>query len=201
MIRTPDVPILSNPKLVDKALGEIQTGIAAKLPWLDKVFGRVETMRRVKDGKTQTFPAVYVGDNEYLDLMPDGHIGNYCFFVTDDLGKKVLNIGGANVLVKMPISVIFWWDYRTAFPDDVNTSNSINVVSLVLDAFQGITTRKSSLRVTGWSDDAKQIYKGFTNTDYYQGATSREVRQQFLMRPYGGVRIDFLLRYNDLELC
>lgn len=201
MIRTPQVPTLADPKLIDLALLELQTGLTERLSWLNQAFGKAETRRAVKYGRTYTYPAVHVGKENYLNLMPDGHIGNYSFFAVDERGKNVTPIGGPHSLVRVPVSLILWWDYRSVYGDNADLYNATNVVSTVIEQFNRINTRRCSYSVKGWTVDAREIYKGYTDTDYYQGSQSREVRQQFLMRPYGGCRINFVLRYNDLNLC
>ena len=71
------IPDLSCPKLIDLALIDIQTHLTTKLSWLNFAFGRSEKLINA-DGKT--YPAIYQGDNEYKDMLPDTDLGNYSFF-------------------------------------------------------------------------------------------------------------------------
>ena len=83
-------PIIPNPVLIDRVLGNIQTGLMDNVDWLDVAFGRAQRIAKVIQGKRYYTPNVYAGgtewrgDNDYIDVSPDANIGNFSFFWIDD---------------------------------------------------------------------------------------------------------------------
>ena len=108
-------PIIENPELLDKIIGNIQQGLADNLPWLDKAYGRAERLvKMTTSGKRIYTPNVYAGGNEYTELTPDSKTGNFCFFTVDD-PQDVTWERGFYAGIKCPFSIIFWFDYRRIF--------------------------------------------------------------------------------------
>lgn len=78
-------PVIANPELLDRIIGNIQTGLVDNLPWLDKAFGRAERLVKYDGNRKRYFtPCVYVGRNDYIEVTPDANIGNFSFFWVDD---------------------------------------------------------------------------------------------------------------------
>ena len=69
-------PIIPNPVLIDRVLGNIQTGLMDNVDWLDVAFGRAQRIAKVIQGKRYYTPNVYAGgtewrgDNDYIDVSP-----------------------------------------------------------------------------------------------------------------------------------
>ena len=41
-----NAPVIQNPVMLDRVIGEIQTGLVENLPWLDVAFGRSQRLTR-----------------------------------------------------------------------------------------------------------------------------------------------------------
>jgi hypothetical protein len=110
---TPATIIL--PSLADRAVAEVGAGLADKLSWLKTAYGK--TYRKIKevDGREVAFPAIYTDDGNYLSMLPDAHLENYCFFVLDD-GAQVDYQNRRNVTFDVIASIIFCYDLRTVLP-------------------------------------------------------------------------------------
>ena len=83
---TNNAPIIQNPVMLDRIIGEIQTGLVENIPWLDVAFGRSQRLTKMLNGKRIITPNVYCGGwnghgpNDYLEVSPDSKIGNFSFF-------------------------------------------------------------------------------------------------------------------------
>lgn len=190
-MRTPQVPTLIDPQLIDKAFMEIQTSLVAKLDWLDHAFGKAQRLKEQVEGKTVIYPGVYVGQEEYLNVFPDEHIGNFTFFDSYD-GEDLDHKGRGNISFSAKFGLIVWFDYRTVYPNDWQQRTIENVKAEVIDAMKRTLTSLSSIRMTHTWERSEDIYKGYTD---------KEIRQQFLMRPFGGFRIEGNIIFNELPNC
>ena len=75
-------PKQTNPQLLDRVIGVIQTALADNLPWLNFAFGRAERTKKEIDGRIYFLPTVYVGKNDYAEITPDDtHFGCYSFCI------------------------------------------------------------------------------------------------------------------------
>ncbi len=190
-MRTPQIPTLADATLIDKAFLEIQTSLVAKLDWLDHAFGKAQRLKKMTDGKVVIYPGVYVGQEEYLNVFPDEHIGNFTFFDMED-GEDLDHKGRGNINFTASFGLIVWFDYRKVYPNDWQQRTIENVKAEVIDALKRTLTRQSSITLTRTWERSENIYKGYTN---------KEVRQQFLMRPYGGFKIEGDITFKELTNC
>ncbi len=180
------VPIRDNPRLFDKAIANIQQGLADNISWLDYVFGRSERLVKMYNGKRVYTPNVYVGGNEYELLEPDSGIGNFCFFVLDE-PQRVEYVVGETSEMKVPFSIIVWVDMRTINSEDTRDTESVK--RQLLRCLNGaIWMRQGSYRITKVWERAENIFKGFSLD---------EIDNQFLMHPYCGWRFEGELKVHD----
>lgn len=185
-----NVPIISNPVLVDRVLWNIQNGLMDNVDWLDVAFGRAQRIVKMINGKRYYTPNVYVGsddyrgENDYLDVSPDANIGNFSFFWIDD-PQDVEWIPKAQSGIKYPFSLIVWFDLRKVYPgqlDNRNTEALKNEILTVLNG--GFWLKEGTITVNKIHELAENVYRGFTLD---------EVDNQFLMHPFGGFRFDGVL--------
>ena len=184
-MNTPNTPSITDPKLLDLAFAPIQTKLESGLSWLDKAFGKCQRLERLLNGKTTIKPSIYVGgndDRQYLDLFPDSSIGNFCFFDVDDLKEHAWqrNQGGP---VMAKVGIVFWFDFRDVYPTDHVNKSVENVIDEILQILK--TTR---LVVKSHVEQSANIYPRYTIA---------EIDNQFLMRPFGGFRINCELQINE----
>lgn len=187
MIIQPTIQNLSNPKLIDLALLDIQTGLVKCLGWLDYAFGKSE---KQIDANGVVYPAIYQGDNEYLNLLPDSHLGNYCFFDIED-GQDIVERGlgsTSSYQYTANFSLICWFDFREVYPNDYEYKTVENVKADVLSALMELHPLFSSIKPGRFYDRAENIYRGYTH---------QEINRNFTKRPYGGFKLDGVLTYRQ----
>lgn len=176
-----NIPIIEEAELLDKAIADIQMGLAENIPWLDNIFGRAE--RLVKNdakGRRVYTPNVYAGGNEYKQVLPDSGLGNFVFFWVDD-AQDVQWEAGVSVGLSARLSIIVWFDYRRAH-EDMSMRNRESIKRQLLEALNGRFWMTSGhLEITQVYELSENIFRGFSLD---------EVDNQFLMHPFGGFRFE-----------
>lgn len=193
-----NAPIIPGAVMLDRVLGEIQQGLADGLPWLDAAFGRAQRIVRITaDGKRLTLPNVYCGGwrghgpNDYIEVSPDSHIGNFSFFLVDDPQTLDTDIWARHI--RTPFSLVVWFDLRKVYGEETNR----NIEFLKAQVLRLLEGRD------GWtlSDGRVTIGRIFEqNENIYRGFSLQEVDNQYLMHPYGGFRLEGTLEYDELCL-
>ena len=191
MISTPTIPTLTAPKLIDVVLGEFQTDLAAGLAWLDHSFGKAQIMKEVRDGREVVFPGVYVGQRDYLKVFPDEHIGNFSFFVVED--GETINYFRKSSDIQTRFGLVIWFDFRAVYPSDWQTRTIDNVKEDFLRAFAASSFRP------GVQISVDKIFERPGNV--YREFTDKEIEAQYCMRPWGMIRADGVIRFNQKAIC
>ncbi len=184
------VPTLANPTLFDAAILPLRTHLVTELSWLNIAYGKSELRVNVVNGQPIRMPSVYTGKQEYMLVFPEDHQNNFCFFDVED-GEELQTPDQAGY-VKLKMGIVFWFDYRKIYPDDWQNQSIENVKKLVLDALRLPTNGGGAIRLKKVYHEADNIYKGYTH---------KEIKQQFLMRPYGGFRIECEFKYMEHGVC
>lgn len=188
MEKNNNAPIIDNPVLIDKVIGNIQLGLIDNIGWLDKAFGRAQRLVKIIEGKKYFTPNVYTGiGNDYQCVSPDSNIGNFCFFWVDD--PQTLDwVPNEQGVFKIPISIIFWFDLRRVYNDGNNRNTEALKLEVIKTLNGGFLLRNGRIRIKRIYEQAEHIYKGFTLD---------EVSNQFLMHPFGGFRLEGELTINE----
>ena len=175
------------PRLIDKILGEIQRGLADNIEWLDNVFGKAYRLVSRDNMRRYYTPVVYTHGNEYLKMLPDSGLGNFVFFRVDD--PQTMNwIPYQQGSLKFTAALIVWFDLRRVFYGE-DGRNIEAIKAEFLKVLNGcFTIRSGNLQVYRIYEQAENIYKGYT---------IEEVDNQFLIHPYGGLRIDLDINVNE----
>lgn len=184
------IPIVSNPQLIDKAFAEIQIVLKSKLMWLTTAFGKAETRPLLEGNKKEVTPAIYAGGLDYVKLFPDEHLGNFSFFTAND-GYNI-EADRQSVEGQSEFSLIFWYNLQTIYPTTHEYINNRHVVKQVTDVLRSASLLSSSIKMMKVYEDGQNIYKGYSD---------KEIESQFLMRPYGGFRIEGIIHYQDNNFC
>lgn len=190
MATNPTPPVLTSATGIDYALKEIQDKLlgGTGLSWLDNAYGRAKRRPETLNDKTIIYPSVYVGNNEYLKLFPDTYLGNFSFFVVDD-GEEIISQSRKNKEIKSNFSLIFWFNFETVYTSETADGYTVeNVKEQVSDFFNANIFPNSKFVWENVYNDGKNIYKGFTD---------KEIDNQFLMRPYGGFRLEGTIIYFE----
>lgn len=191
-----NAPVIPNPVMLDRVIGEIQQGLADNLPWLDAAFGRAQRLTKKMNGNTIITPNVYCGgwnghgDNDYIEVSPDSKIGNFSFFEIDD--PETIDGGVWARDIQCPFSLVFWFDLTRIYgmADNRNIEYIKAEILRVLNGRTGWTLSQGRITVN-------QIYERVENI--YRGYSLSEIDNQFLMHPYAGLRITGVLQF--MELC
>lgn len=191
MINAPKVPELVDPKLLDASLLEIQTALSERLAWLDHVYGKAQRMVQLVEGRPEYYPAVYTGGEEHGNVLPNDQIGNFSFFdVAKSQDIETYNRRDYNISTKA--GLVFWFNYKSIYPDDWERRSLDNVRFEVLEVLRKLVVQKSQITVLGTVEDATSMYPGYRN---------QEVDDQFLMRPFGGFRVNLSLVVVTNQIC
>lgn len=182
--------------MVDRIIGKIQEGLAANISWLDVAFGRAQRLIKVIDGKRWITPNVYCGNvvgkgkNDYIEVTPDSHIGNFSFFVLEDPETLKWN-PGQQTEFKAPFSLIFWFDLRRVYNSATNRNTERLKAEIlhVLNGRAGWLLNDGRITINRCWESAQNIYRGFTLD---------ETDNQFLMHPFGGFRFEGVLEFDEI---
>lgn len=175
--------------LLDKEIDRVGRHLVRLVPWIENCYGRAERRKTVaieEDGyvvdnsnprKTYYYPAVYVRDGEYLNLMPSDKRRNMCFFRVD--GAQTIGGEGRSFVVKANMSVIFWVNLRDLYGDE-DYHWTENVKYDVLSALKSCR----DVRMTAVYEDMEEVWDGYTTRDCID----------FMMSPWYGLRVTFELK-------
>lgn len=193
---TNNAPVIPDAVMLDKVLGLIQQGLVDNLNWLDVAFGRAQRIvRKGASGQRLVLPNVYCGgweghgENDYLEVSPDSHIGNFSFFVCDE--PQVLDPGPWASTIRVPFSIVFWFDLRRVYGSLTNR-NTEYLKAQILD----LLNRRAGWGLTEGRMQFNKIYEQAENI--YRGYTLNEIDNQFLMHPFGGFRFEGELTFDAL---
>lgn len=179
---------LSDPQLVDNTLGGINAALLDNLTWLDNAFGKSQRLTKKNvEGKEYFSPNVPVQSStnrEYLEMFPDDNLGNFVFWDVKD-GEKAANFPGEYYFLTAKCGLVFWGNLEKIYPTTHRTKTIENVKREVRDVLTNINIISGEFLHGECWERAENIYPGYTH---------REVKDQFLMLPYVGFRIDCEVR-------
>lgn len=192
-----NAPIIQNPVMLDRVIGEIQNGLVSNLSWLDVAFGRAQRLTKMMNGKRIITPNVYCGgwnghgENDYIETSPDSKIGNFSFFEIED--PQTIDAGPWARRINAPFGLIVWFDLTRVYdvPDNRNTEYIKAQILRVLNGRVG-------WHLTGGRIVLNRIYERAENI--YRGYSLSEIDNQFLMHPFAGFRFDGVLEFDELCL-
>lgn len=194
---TKSAPIIPNAVMLDRVLGEIQSGLMQNITWLDIAFGRAQRLTKVVSGKKLITPNVYCGGweghgpNDYIEVSPDSKIGNFSFFEVDD--PQTIDAGPWAREIKTPFGLVVWLDLTRVYnsPDNRNTERLKADILYLLNGRFGWHLSQGHITVNRIFERAENIYRGYTLS---------EIDNQYLMHPFAGFRFDGVLQFAELCL-
>ena len=177
--------------LVDDAISTVNATLLANLTWLDGAYGKIQRMRHVDaKGKETTFPGAYTGTsangtNDYINVLPDQKLGNYCYWeVSDPVEYDNIN---RNFSTSFNFKISFWFDWRDIFGDPAYKAASIEQVKLIILNVLAAAQYTRQVEAYKVYEDANSIFQNFTNQGYISSYDHKQIKGQFLMKPYGGL--------------
>ena len=178
----------SSPVLLDRAIQSIQQYLLVRLPWLNNAFGRAHKITEQTDNDRFTYPAVYTGAGDYMSVLPNDTIGNFCWFDIYD-PQRVINISPKHNQLSVNGAIIFWYDLTTIYADD----SHLYTEEIKNEVLKALTS--NILPNTG-KIEIDEIYERFENI--YKGYSTETVGKQYFLHPYAGLRIEFTLTLKEL---
>lgn len=185
-LKNPSVPTIPNPIGVDLVIAQLQASLAT-LTWLQKSFGRAQTMPRTVLGQKRIEPMVYQGTQEYYPVMPNDSLKSYSFWrvngprVTVDYEAN-MNTGG-RFYFKDQADLIVWIDLKNNDP----SKDFVYTELLIQDVLVKLNRDPNVAVVRVWDDKAEDIFKGYTLFENHR---------DLLMYPYAAFRIETILSYQ-----
>ena len=199
------IPIKKNPVLLDKIIQDIQTKLKEKLTWLDYAFGRAYKLVQHQDnGGKFIYPAAYIGNSDYISLLPDDNYGNFCWFDIYD-SQKVINVVQSTPQFTISGAIIFWFNLDSIFSDnDAMYTEEIKDEIIRVLSTPGIVKQTGKLTINEIYERFENIYSGYSiekiyNSYQYSGQDIQSLDKMFFMHPYSGLRFEFTI--TTRELC
>lgn len=192
---TNNAPVIPNAVMLDAVLAQIQDGLIDNLTWLDVAFGRSQRLQKNINGKRIISPNVYCGGwnghgpNDYIEVSPDSHIGNFSFFEIEE--PQTLETGPWARSVTAPFALIFWFDLRKVYGEPTNR-NTEYLKAQILNVVNGRTgwhLKHGRIFLNRCYERAENIYRGYNLS---------EIDNQFLMHPFAGFRFEGELEFDEL---
>ena len=183
------IPIKKNPVLLDKIIQDIQTELKEKLIWLDYAFGRAYKLVQHQDnGGKFIYPAAYIGNSDYISLLPDDNYGNFCWFDIYD-SQKVINVVQSTPQFTISGAIIFWFNLDSIFSDNdaMYTEEMKDEIIRVLST-PGIVKQTGKLVINEIYERFENIYSGYSiekiyNSYQYSGQDIQSLDKMFFMHP------------------
>lgn len=199
------IPMKKNPVLLDKIIQDIQTKLKEKLTWLDYAFGRAYKLVQHQDnGGKFIYPAAYIGNSDYISLLPDDNYGNFCWFDIYD-SQKVINVVQSTPQFTISGAIIFWFNLDSIFSDnDAMYIEEIKDEIIRVLSTPGIVKQTGKLAINEIYERFENIYSGYSiekiyNSYQYSGQDIQSLDKMFFMHPYSGLRFEFTI--TTRELC
>lgn len=190
-----NAPVIQNPIMLDRVIGNIQNGLVDNIPWLDAAFGRSQRLTKMMNGKRIITPNVYCGGwrghgpDDYIEVSPDSKIGNFSFFEIED--PQTIDATPWIRRITAPFGLIVWFDLKRVYNqyDNRNTEFLKAQILRVLNGRGGWHLPDGRMVINRIYERAENIYRGYTLS---------EIDNQFLMHPFAGFRFDGILEFDEL---
>lgn len=200
-----EIPIKSKPVLLDKIIQDIQASLKTKLKWLDRAFGRAyKLVQHQEDGGKFIYPAAYIGNSEYVSLLPDDNYGNFCWFDIYD-PQEIINVVQSTPQFTFSGAIVFWFNLNTIFTDsDAMYSEEVKDEIIRILTTPGLIQQTGRIEINRVYEKFENIYSGYSlekiyNNYQYSGQDIQALDKMFFMHPYYGFRFEFNI--TTRELC
>lgn len=194
-----------NPVLLDKVIQDIQDVLKSKLAWLNYAFGRAyKLVEHQLEGDKFIYPAAYIGNSEYVSLLPNDNFGNFCWFDIYD-PQEIQQVVQSTPQFTFSGAIIFWFNLNSIYSDanQMYTEEVKDEIVRILTT-PGIIKQTGRLTINKIYERFENIYKGYSiekiyNNYTYKGQSIQDIDKQYFMHPYAGIRIEFEM--TTRELC
>lgn len=174
-----------NPVLLDKGIQELQT-LLSELTILDNVYGRAHKRALRNDNTESTYPALYTGAGEYMSLLPNDALGNYCFVEIDDPQTSIA-VSPSHMGLRVRASLVVWFNVATIYSDDTMLYTEEVKEILLRQLFKRGVMKHTSVEVLTVHEKPENVFR----------YNIRQIDDQYLLYPYHGFRIEFNLTVRE----
>lgn len=199
------IKMKEQPVLLDKVIQDMQTALKEKLPWLNYAFGKAyKLVEHRLDGEKYIYPAAYIGNSEYVSLVPNDNFGNFCWFDIYD-PQGITQVVQSTPQFTFSGAIVFWYNLNTIYADsDFIYTEEVKDEIIRVVTTPGIIKQTGRLTIDKVYERFENIYKGYSiekiyNNYTYKGEGIQDLDKQFFMHPYAGLRLEFTL--TTRELC
>lgn len=189
--KDPLVPLIADPINLDRLIQSIQVGISG-LGWVEKCYGRAyDAVKRDTAGNKIVYPQVWQGPGlDLLNVLPNDNLKSQCFFKVEDPLEVVEYRPDGFSNMRARVSIIFWFNLQR-----VNPAFDYSYGELL----KGTVMRLFNIHVFDSGDGFKIVRVWDQPKNVFAGYTLTEVRDQELIYPYGGFRVEAEVYF--LENC
>jgi hypothetical protein len=183
---TPDnIPTLSYPIGIDKAIQNLQVELGENLSWLQYSFGRAYVGKdRQQGGRDYVYPAVYKGNSNYYDASPNDNVVSQSFFLIDgEYQYSDYQINSDN-LFNVPVSLIVWGNLKKISDTDEHFEH------ILLQDLLKVINENGDFIIRGVVDNETDVFSEFTD---------RLENSELFYYPYFCYRIKMVA--SSLEEC
>lgn len=188
----PTVLVPSAPTGLDNVIESIRLNLA-QLTWLEKSFGRAWEFKETDvSGNIVVIPKVFQGrsdgnrEGEYLNVLPNDSLNAQSFIAAKgpENWSQFNRFEGS--MKERKISIIFWVNLK-----EIDVSKNYIFIDELKGQVEQILSRLP---------DVKQIdaYYDEKAEDIFHGYSVKEVKTQYLMYPYAGMRFDLTVAYPEV---
>lgn len=195
----------AEPVLLDKIIQDIQDSLQERLKWLNIIFGRAHKLVEHRaEGDKFLYPAAYIGNSEYVSLLPNDNFGNFAWFDIYD-PQNIINVAQSNPQFNFSGAIVFWYDASSIYADtDTMYTEEIKNEIIIALTTPGLIKQTGRLVISHIYERFENIYKGYSlekiyNNFSYKGDEIQSIDKQFFMHPYSGIRVEFEI--TTRELC
>lgn len=196
-------PYKENPVLLDRVIQELRDKLLYNLPWLNKAFGRAYKIVEYDEiGGKRVYPAAYIGNAEYVSLMPNDNFGNFSWLDIYD-PQTIQNVSPGHAILTFTGGLVFWYNLDSIFVDNktINSEDIKNDILKIL-ASPGLI-QKGRISIISILERPDNIYKDYSlervyNNYAYKGEGTNTLDKQFFMYPYCGIRFEFEIKIQEI---
>lgn len=178
MPTNPTQQTIVDPKGIDVVITDIRPTLETEVSWLQIAYGRAETIRE----EGSVYPAIFTEDQDYLKLLPDGHLGSHSFFRISS--REKIDYTGEWKNGSTEVMLVVWINFEEAYPGADQGKTIAHAVDDIMTALKKSRSGSNVIRPKA------VIYEG-----QYQGY-DRELNQD-LSRPYGGFAILIDIQWTE----
>lgn len=178
------------PRLFDEAVGYIQQALQGDeffAQFLTNIYGLAERTVKQINGRKYFSPSWFLGGVDYIDLLPDGYLGNYVFFTLDE-PQEIEHEQGLQNRYSCGFNIILWAKLDS-ISDEWGDRNLEAIKSQFLRVVEGTWMKRGYFVIDRIYQRAENVFAGYT-TD--------EVDNQYLMQPYFGYRFHGEITITDV---